>query len=77
MARANRNLGTEQPIPTIAGFNPGGDDFGVIRQIDGHGPFELGCDGANVHAPSAGDPMWHESVSVYEYESMESDTEAD
>lgn len=41
------------PKPT-EGFNPGsgdGEDFGVIRIIDGHKPWAGGIDGANVHHP--------------------------
>lgn len=31
------------------GFSPGGDDFGVIRILDGHNPGGIGLDGTNVH----------------------------
>lgn len=65
--RANRNFGEEDPTISavgggLDGFNPGGDDFGVIRQVDGHDPYEIGREGANVHAPSAGDPQWDTPV---------------
>lgn len=65
MGRANRDFSsTRQSTPSIPGFNPGGDDFGVIRMVDGHDPYALGSDAANVHAPNAGDPMWHDEVGV-------------
>lgn len=35
--------------PSVPGFNPGGDDFGVIRMIDGHKPYKGGIEGSNVH----------------------------
>lgn len=52
--RANRNFGDDGEIRGIANFNPGGNDFSVIRQVDGRTPQE----GSNIHQPSAGDPMW-------------------
>lgn len=65
MGRANRNLGSNNPTPTIDGFNPGGDDFGVIRSIDGHDPYKVGIDGSNVHVPSSSeDPGWHDLTGI-------------
>lgn len=46
------------PSPDPA-FNPGGDDFSVVRMIDGHDPTaedgqaKIGLDASNVHQPSA------------------------
>ncbi len=64
MSRANRNLGSDNATPGIEGFNPGGDDFGVVRIIDGHDPYKVGTDGSNVHQPSGGDPQWHDPIGV-------------
>ncbi len=70
MTRANRDFAeTSQPWPKIPGFNPGGDDFGVVRMIDGHNPTETGEEGSNVHVPSAarvGD--WDDAFSQYDPE---------
>lgn len=44
-----------QPYPSVPGFDPGGDAFGVIRMIDGHMPWAGGIDGANTHVPSSPD----------------------
>lgn len=67
MSRANRNFGEEDPTISAVGggldaFNPGGDDFGVVRTVDGHDPFKGGIEGSNVHVPSAGDPGWDDPV---------------
>lgn len=65
MSRADRNFGENDPEfrgPGLHGFAPGGDDFGVVRQIDGHDPFKGGIEGSNVHVPSAGDPGWHDPI---------------
>lgn len=68
MTRANRDLASEsQPLPSIDGFNPGGDDFGVVRQIDGHNPRFIGEEGSNVHVPSSDvDPRWHDPFTQYD-----------
>lgn len=62
MGRANRNFGDDAEIRGVHNFNPGGDDFGVVRVADGHDPYKVGADGSNVHVPSAGDPGWDEPV---------------
>lgn len=67
MSRANRDFGDTPDINSKVpgpGFNPGGDDFGVVRMIDGHLPYETGMDGSNVHVPSAGDPLWNDPIGV-------------
>lgn len=67
MARANRNFGEKDPQfrgSPLHGFSPGGADFGVVRTIDGHDPYEGGIEGSNVHQPSAGDPGWNDEVGV-------------
>lgn len=65
MGRANRSFSsTDQPTPGVDGFNPGGDDFGVVRMVDGHDPFKTGIEGSNVHQPSAGSPEWDDPVGV-------------
>lgn len=65
MSRANRNFGTPQPQPTIPNFNPGGDDFGVVRIIDGHDPYQIGCEGSNVHVPSSSTgPGWMDEAGL-------------
>lgn len=66
MGRANRNFGDNGEIrgAGLTGFNPGGDDFGVVRQVDGHDPFKGGLEGSNVHVPSAGSPGWDDPVGV-------------
>lgn len=66
MGRANRNFGDDPTItgPGLDEFNPGGSDFGVIRMIDGHDPYETGTDGSNVHQPSAGSPEWRDPKGV-------------
>lgn len=72
MTRANRDFSsTPQSIPTIPGFNPGGDDFGIIRQVDGHDPYNLGIEGSNVHQPSAPREDWGgmEGLPVTDYDS--------
>lgn len=63
MGRANRSFG-DRDIPRPPGFNPGGEDFGVIRTIDGRDP----ADGSsNVHVPySDVDPDWDEPVGAEE-----------
>jgi hypothetical protein len=66
MTRANRNFGEDDPTfrgPGLEAFSPGGDDFGVVRIIDGHNPTATGEEGSNVHQPSAGSPMWDDPVS--------------
>lgn len=71
MARANRDFSdSPTPIPKVHGFNPGGDDFGVVRMIDGHDPTGLGSnEGSNVHVPSSNaDPEWHDDFSQYDPE---------
>lgn len=63
MSRANRNFGTsDSSIRGVHNFKPGGGDFGVVRMIDGHDPYETGADGSNVHVPSAGSPGWDDPV---------------
>ena len=64
MTRANRNLGDDAEIRGIHNFNPGGSDFGVVRIVDGHYPYEGGTEGSNVHQPSAGDPGWDDPIGV-------------
>lgn len=64
MTRANRNLGSDNAQPGVPGFNPGGDDFGVVRIIDGHEPYATGLDGSNVHQATGGDPGWHDPIGV-------------
>lgn len=68
MTRANRDFAeTTQALPAIDNFNPGGDDFGVVRQIDGHNPKFTGADGSNVHVPSSDvDPRWNDPFTQYD-----------
>lgn len=67
MPAANRTFSsTPQKQPGIANFNPGGDDFSVIRIIDGHAPFCDGLEGTNEHQPTAGSPEWDDAVSQYD-----------
>ena len=64
MGRANRSF-SSQSAPMPEGFNPGGDDFGVVRILDGHDPYEIGLEGSNVHQPSSSvDPGWHDQAGV-------------
>jgi len=67
MSRANRNFSSTpqtQPSP-CHGFNPGGDDFGVVRIVDGHDPYETGSEGSNVHVPSSSTgPGWDDAAGV-------------
>lgn len=54
MTRKNRSL-TDTPRPTPSpdsAFNPGGDDFAMVRMLDGHDPTNIGQEGSNVHVPS-------------------------
>lgn len=66
MTRANRNLGDDATLSAVGGgldnFNPGGADFGVVRIVDGHEPYETGIDGSNVHQPSGGSPQWNDPI---------------
>lgn len=66
MSRANRNFGDDAVIrgPGLDAFNPGGADFGVVRAVDGHEPYEGGIEGSNVHQPSAGSPEWNDPLGV-------------
>lgn len=60
MAEGNHSFSDDDqtyPTPT-PGFSPGGEDFGVIRMVDGHDPWAGGSAGANVHRPSAGRPSF-------------------
>lgn len=60
---ANRNLGSDNKMTNPPLFNPGGEDFGVVRTIDGHHPGAVGEAGRNVHYPNGtGDPGWHDPV---------------
>ena len=68
MTRANRNFGDDDPVIRavgggLEGFNPGGEDFGVVRQVDGHNPTATGMEGSNVHQPSAPRPQWDDPIS--------------
>ncbi len=70
MTRANRDFAeTSQPWPSVPGFNPGGDDFGVVRMVDGHNPAHTGAEGSNVHVPKSGaSPEWDDEFSQYDPE---------
>lgn len=69
--RANRNFGDDPEIRGVHNFNPGGNDFGVIRQVDGHNPTATGADGSNIHVPSAGSPEWNDPISQHEPDSFD------
>lgn len=58
MPNRNRELGSDQADPQPANFNPGGEDFGILRTIDGHQAMGIGLDAANIHQPSAPDMDW-------------------
>lgn len=52
----NRLSHTDQSTPSIPGYNPGGDDFCIIRNMDGHLTQDDAerdyQDLANAHCPS-------------------------
>lgn len=64
MTKANRNFGEDPTItgPGLDAFNPGGSDFGVVRQVDGHIPFEVGAEGSAIHQPTGPDPQWNDPI---------------
>ena len=70
MGRANRNFGDDPTFrgPGLENFNPGSntsEDWGVVRQVDGHEPYETGMDGSNVHVPDSNvSPGWNDPIGV-------------